>query len=41
MYDVDTTTGPSEFPERAARALTEPMSVLDKRLDQATNEEDA
>jgi hypothetical protein len=37
---VDTTTGPSEFPERAARALTEPMSVLDKRLDHDLRDEE-
>jgi hypothetical protein len=37
---VGTTTGPSEFPERAARALTEPMSVLDKRLDHDLRDEE-
>ena len=30
---TDAATGPGTFDERAAKALTEPMSVLDNRLD--------
>jgi len=37
---VDATTGPGTFDERAAKALTESMSVLDDRLDHELRDEE-
>ena len=36
---VDATTGPGTFDERAAKALTESMTVLDDRLEDVRDEE--
>jgi len=37
---VDSALSPGEFPERAARALTESMTVLDDRLDKDLRDEE-
>jgi hypothetical protein len=37
---VDATTGPGTFDERAARALTEPMTVVDNRVDRDLRDEE-
>ena len=37
---VDATTGPGTFDQRAAKALTESMTVLDERLEQDLRDEE-
>lgn len=37
---VDATTGPGTFDERAARALTKPMTVVDNRVDRDLRDEE-